>query len=258
MSPSVAASSATTERNGLDGRSSTITAPEQQREPLFFNKILLSENTGIGFGGLKALWSLGAGCGGGGRVRGTSTTSVFRSLVRLELSRCGLTAADLAGLAPPSAHVATEEHEDVENGEGSFVNPGDAFGAGGNISSRYGDVAVTKGGGNSEQGGGGSAFPLRQLVLQDNPLTRVGVGARGRATGEGKNPLELAERGVTALRDLIASAPALELFDVSGECFVFIADPTVRAIVGFFFDVKTIAPQVCVGRKLVDLSRTVL
>lgn len=93
-----------------------------------FSALLLGGNPGIGAGALGALWG-GSGSGSSGRKNG-----LFPFLLRLELSRCGLTAVDLAGFSSPA------------NGDGGV-----------HASSSQASAVVC----------------LRALVLRDNPLTRV-------------------------------------------------------------------------------------
>lgn len=149
--------------------------------PVRFSALLLGGNPGIGAGALGALW--GCGRSGGGGNRSGSQRGLFAFLVRLDLSRCGLTAADLAGLSSA-------------NGDGGVVSGSNQVSA--------------------------AAVCLRALVLRDNPLTRVRKAGRGGGGGieAGRGAPQWAEparRGVDALRDLIARAPALQVLDVSGE-----------------------------------------
>lgn len=132
----------------------------------WFSSLLLDDNPGIGLQAVEALWGF----------RGEQPTGFLSSLQRLELSRCGLLAADLAGLSPSSSRrTVTQE--------------------GGNRSRSPAEMDIT--------------VPLRVLVLSDNPLTRV--GASGGVSG-----MEAARHGLRGLQDLIARAPALDTLDVSG------------------------------------------
>lgn len=97
-----------------------------------FGELLLGGNPGIGAGALGAL------CDGSGG--GSPRPGLLLSLQVLDLSRCGLTAADLVG-----------------------------------FSSATGEAAAAAAASSSAP-----AVCLRALVLRDNPLTRVGcAGARG-------------------------------------------------------------------------------
>eukprot|EP00752_Nemacystus_decipiens_P003472 g3207.t1 len=161
--PTMAAAAEAAEAAGsatsTGARAAAATGP-----PLRFSALLLGRNPGIGAGALGALRGL------------------LSFLLRLDLSRCGLTAADLAGFSSA-------------NGDGGTASGADQ--------------------------GAAATVCLRALVLRDNPLTRVRKG--GAATGQGMDMgqgtqhwTERGRRGVDALRDLIARAPALEILDVSG------------------------------------------
>lgn len=112
-------------------RGSTATTPPSAR----FSALLLGGNPGIGAGALGALWD-GSGTGSSNSPR----NGLFPSLLRLDLSRCGLTAVDLIGLSPAS-------------GDGGFYS-----------SSPSQTAAVVC---------------LRALVLRDNPLSRLIEGGAG-------------------------------------------------------------------------------
>lgn len=149
------------------GEARTTTGPGR------FSALLLGRNPGIGAGALGALW----GGGGGGNISQRGLLSV---LVRLDLSRCGLTAADLSGFS--SAGAGASRHTST------------------------------------------ATVCLRALVLRDNALTRVGKrgerGGGGGAMCAGQAEpswIGQARKGLAALQDLIARAPALETLDVSGE-----------------------------------------
>lgn len=146
--------------------------------------LLLNGNPGIGVGGLRSL------CGGASIGKRGSPIRPFPHLLRLELSGCGLTVADLAGLAWSSSSSS------------SLISGQELYAEGGGVDDEplsYNPTTST-------------ASCLQTLVLRDNPLTRVGV-TRAR---EGAQIWELARKGATALRDFIARAPALETLDVSG------------------------------------------
>lgn len=147
--------------------------------------LLLNDNPGIGVGGLKSL------CGGAGIGKRGSPMRPFPYLLRLDLSRCGLTVADLTGLAwsSPSSSALISGQELYAEDDGVDNEP-----------LSYNPTSYI-------------ASCLRVLVLRDNPLTRVGVVR----AGEGGNIVELARKGATALREFIARAPALETLDVSGR-----------------------------------------
>lgn len=148
-------------------------------ESEWFNALLLGGNPGIGAGALETLWGGGRGGGGGG------STPLCALLVRLDLSRCGLAAADLVGFSSASGGG-----DDDGDGDGGVVSASDRASA-------------------------AAVCCLRELVLRDNPLTRV---KKGRGVGAGAQQwIEPARKGVAALRDLIARAPALEVLDMSGE-----------------------------------------
>lgn len=200
------------------GEGSTEEAP--------FNKLLLSGNPKLSVGGLTALWGprnsdvgVAEGCPiGSGLVSGT-TSLLFQSLVHLDLSKCGLTAPDLIGLAPPGAHhpfsplrgnsdgvdVVAKSLTDNGNGHAAPDEPGVI------------DGVLVPGGSQSRGRCAPVRCSIRVLDLSDNPLTRVGArrAGKGGAGGWGYKP-ELAERGMMALRLLIAGAPELEGLDVSG------------------------------------------
>lgn len=131
-----------------------------------FSSLRLGDNPGIGLRAVEALWGF----------RGQQPTGLLSSLQRLELSRCGLLAADLAGLSPSSCRRTVTQ-------------------GGNNISHSPAEMDST--------------VPLRVLVLCDNPLTRVGASG-------GVSDMEAAHHGLRGLQDLIASAPALDMLDVSG------------------------------------------
>lgn len=131
-----------------------------------FSSLLLDDNPGIGLRAVEALWGF----------RGEQPSGLLRSLQRLELSRCGLLAADLAGLSPSSCRRTV-----TQEGGSSSRSPAEM------------DITV----------------PLRALVLCDNPLTRVGASG-------GVSCMEAARHGLRGLQDLIARAPALDTLDVSG------------------------------------------
>lgn len=202
---------------GVD-RSSMLAMRE--RDPAMFDSLLLGGNPGIGIGGLTALSGFGGGNSDAGTGAGAgsslasenfmTTNLLFRWLVRLDLSRCGLTAADLAGLAapqaPPSAHRVTDD-VDV-------------------------DLAVVASHGNA---GSFERCALRVLKLGDNPLTRVGARAGpGRGRGVSDAVERAAEHGLAALQDLIVRAPSLELLDLSGVRRVAVAIWLFDAVVDNF------------------------
>lgn len=144
-----------------------------------FSALLLSGNPGIGVHALEALW--------GGRGGIHDPKGLFPFLVRLELSRCGLAAADLAGLCPPRS--SNDERDEYR------VN------------------GLPGGGGGFAAEKRSPASCLRTLILRDNPITRVGVAGGEEST----HKLEAARKGLTVLRDFIARAHTLEVLDVSGE-----------------------------------------
>lgn len=144
-----------------------------------FSTLLLGGNPGIGAGALREIWAGGSSNSSRADRGLKKSLGLFRSLVRLDISRCGLTAADLAGF--PSR------------------------GVGGGVGS---------GSGSGPSSSGETSVCLRALVLRDNPLTRI---REGNAGGGDRSWIEPAQRGAAALRDLIARAPALELLDLSGE-----------------------------------------
>lgn len=157
---------------------------------LRLDALLLSENPGIGAGGLAALSGLGGGGSGG-----TAMNGLFQSLVRLDLSRCNLKAADLIGLASRESPLEFTEK-----------TPAGAHG-----------VA-------HDESGSGLPYTmcsLRALELNDNPFTRMGVNLGSlRGSGDGAEVQQAAaERGLAAFRNLIAQAPSLDLLDVSGVLF---------------------------------------
>lgn len=153
--------------------------------------VLLSGNPGIGVGGLRGLWGLSGDTSGSKR---NSSTSLFSSLQRLDISGCGLIASDLVGLSPPSPRLTTDE-----NGFGALRSPMDGM--------------DDFGSGHAGSASGITAGALRALVLRDNPLNRL-TSARSTDAGDA---LEVGRRGLRALRDLIARAPSLEVLDASGE-----------------------------------------
>lgn len=161
--------------------------------PMHFSALLLNGNPGIGVCALKALWNSG-GCGT------NNAGGLFSFLIHLDLSRCGLTIADLAGLSPttplsrsPVAGGRSNVNERGENRHDRYIIVGHS-----DADLAFSDQPLTV------------AVCLRALVLRDNPLTRVGI------KGESKSCLEEAQTGATALRDFIARAPELEALDISG------------------------------------------
>lgn len=158
-----------------------------------FDTLLLSGNPGIGAGAIGALCGSGGGSasinGGGDNPKG-----LFPFLLRLDLSRCGLTAADLAGFSAVSQGHSSAGGSRVY--EGVHTDP------------RGGSVVLAP-----PLLRASDTLCLRELVLRDNPLTRVGMVGEGQGS---ESWMEPAQRGVAALREVIARAPALELLDVSG------------------------------------------
>lgn len=153
-----------------------------------FGTMVLSGNPGIGAGAIEAL------CGSSGSGSGNNPKGLFPFLLRLDLSRCGLTAADLAGFS-----AVSHDHSS----------------AGGHLG--YEGVGADSGGGSISfappLSRAAESLCLRELVLRGNPLTRVGVVGEGQGCD---NWMEAAQGGTAALRETIARAPALELLDVSG------------------------------------------
>ncbi|CAM9680120.1 unnamed protein product, partial [Scytosiphon promiscuus] len=123
---SSAAAAAGGARSGKDTTTARSSGPSVR-----FSELLLGGNPGIGAGALREL--LG-GSSGSRADKGPKSLGLLRSLVRLDLSRCGLTAADLAGFASKSS--------------GGRDNP-------------------------SSTGEAPAVVCLRVLVLRDNPLTRI-------------------------------------------------------------------------------------
>ena len=152
---------------------------------MHFGTIVLSGNPGIGAGAIGAL------CGSGS---GNNPKGLLTFLLRLDLSRCGLTASDLVGFSAVShGHTSAGGHLGYEG-----------VGADSGVGSISFAPPLSR---------ASESLCLRELVLRGNPLTRVGV------VGEGQgytNWMEAAQEGTAALREMIARAPALELLDVSG------------------------------------------
>ena len=163
--------------------------------PMHFGTLLLSENPGIGAGAIGAL------CGSGSsNCSSNNPKGLFPFLVRLDLSRCGLTAADLAGFLAVSHRHSSAGGVDTDSGGGITALAPPLLPA-------------------------SESLCLRELVLRDNPLTRVGVIGGGQGSESWMDP---AQRGTAALREVIARAPELELLDISGgstlaRCFTAIA-----------------------------------
>lgn len=161
--------------------------------PMLFGTLVLSGNPGIGAGSIGALCG-GGGGGSGGNGSGDNPKGLFPFLLRLDLSRCGLTAADLAGFSTISdGHSSAGGYRGYE-GVGA--------------DSAVGSIALA-----SPLSRASESLCLRELVLRDNPLTRVGVIGQGQGS---ESWMEAAQRGTAALREMIARAPVLELLDVSG------------------------------------------
>lgn len=160
-----------------------------------FGTLLLSGNPGIGAGAIGALCGSSGGSGGGsGNGSGNNPKGLFPFLLRLDLSECGLTAADLAGFS------AVSHGHSSANGSRGYEGVG-ADSGGGSIALASPFLRTSE------------SLCLRELVLRDNPLTRVGVIGEGQGSESWIFP---AQRGAAALREVIARAPALELLDVSG------------------------------------------
>lgn len=165
-----------------DSRAADGTVAKGSSMPV--SALLLNGNPGIGVGGLRSL------CGGAGIGKRGSPMRPFPYLLRLELSGCGLTVADLAGLAWSSSSSS------------ALVSGQELYTEGGGVDDEplsYNPTSST-------------ASCLQTLVLRDNPLTRVGIVR----AGEGAHIMKLARQGATALGDFIARASALETLDVSG------------------------------------------
>ncbi|CAM9894019.1 unnamed protein product [Ectocarpus fasciculatus] len=138
--------------------------------------LVLNGNPGIGAGALRELRGGGSGRGVPASRNG-SGGSLFSSLLRLELSACGLTAADLEGFS--------------SNGAGP-PPPSDQTAA----------AALCL-----------RALVLRDNPLT---RLREGGPVDGINNDDEDAWIEPARKGTAALRDLIARAPSLDVLDVSG------------------------------------------
>lgn len=209
-----------------------------ETQSMEIGSLLLNENPGIASGALSALWNDDQGSdrvsssrggsnhpsGGGNpsmdRARVGNSEScggLFRCLVRLELMRCGLTAADLSGLAG-AAHASSSQSGSSDASGGSV----DGHGLDGNDRPPLPFVATIDGARTGASTAGADAtICLKVLVLRDNPLTRVGIARQRRTTPQDtrrvRHWIKPASEGLDALRSLIARAPELDTLDLKGK-----------------------------------------